>query len=176
MIPMLVDQGYKMTDFAVLQGVLFPIVGAVGTILAPGAIRRFGRDKVILAAGSLLTLHLIDLILILQFKPSITVTFALLSFMGFTNVFMFIGIYSVAMDLSRPESAATDWTIQSGILGATGAVFAGIAGLVAQTFGYNVLLGSALVVNVAGLWAVRRYFARAPLAVAAAPAPLEAVS
>ena len=169
MIPMLVDQGYKMTDFAVLTGVLFPIVGAIGTILAPGVIRRFGRERVILLAGSLLTLHLVDLILIQQLKFSLPVTFALLSFMGFTNVFLFIGIYSVAMDLARPESAATDWTIQSGILGATGAVFAGIAGLIAQRFGYPVLLGTALVVNVAGLLAVRRYFARAPLEVAGPP-------
>jgi len=175
MFPMLVDQGYKMSDFAVLTGVLFPIVGAIGTVLAPGVIRRFGRERVILFAGSLLTLHMIDLILIQQLKPSLPITFALLSFMGFTNVFMFIGIYSVAMDLSRPETAATDWTIQSGILGATGAVFAGIAGLIAQRFGYPVLLGTALVVNVVGLWAVRRYFARAPLAVADPPA-LEAAS
>jgi PAT family beta-lactamase induction signal transducer AmpG len=175
MIPMLVDQGYKMTDFAILTGVLFPIVGAIGTILAPGVIRRFGRERVILGAGALLTLHLVDLIFIQQFKPSLPIAFGLLSFMGFTNVFLFIGIYSVAMDLARPESAATDWTIQSGILGATGAVFAGIAGLIAQRFGYPTLLGTALVVNVIGLFLVRRYFARAPVAVTATPA-LEAAS
>lgn len=169
MIPMLVDQGYKMTDFGLLNGVLFPIVGTAGTLLAPWTIKRFGRERVILTASGFLTLHLIDLLLIHQLRPSLPLTFGLISFLGFTNVFLFIGIYSVAMDLARPESAATDWTIQSGILGATGAIFGGLAGVIAQRFGYQVLLFTALAVNLAGLWAVRRYFARGILEAATAP-------
>jgi MFS family permease len=178
MIPMLVDQGYQMASFGLLNGVLFPIVGAIGTILAPIAIRRFGRERVILVAASFLTLHILDLIAIQQLRPPLPVTFALLSFLGFTNVFLFIGIYSVAMDLARPESAATDWTIQSGILTATGLVFAGIAGVIAQRFGYGPLLAIALAVNLGGIWAVRRYFASGSLAAVHVPPPaaFEAVS
>ena len=163
MIPMLVDQGYQMSEFGFLQGVLFPIVGVVGTLLAPGAIRRFGRKKVIMVAASFLGLHIVDLILIYTLRPPHAVAFGLISFLGFTNVFLFIAIYSVAMDLSRNESAATDWTVQSGILGATGAIFGAMAGVIAHNFGYLTVLVLALIVNMIGIITVYRHFGGDPI-------------
>jgi MFS family permease len=158
MIPMLVDQGYKMTEFGVLQGVLFPIVGVIGTVTAPFMIRKFGRKKVIMTAAAFLCIHLVDLMIIHQMKPPHWVSFALIAFLGFTNVYLFIGIHSVVMDLSLPETAATDWTIQSGILGVTGAVFGALGGLIAHRAGYLTLLIIALAVSGIGLFAVARYF------------------
>lgn len=162
MITMLVDQGYQMSEFGILTGVIFPIVGAIGTILAPAVIRRFGRKRVIMTAASFLGLHIIDLILIHMLRPPHVVSFSLIAFLGFTNVFLFIGIYSVAMDLSRVESAATDWTVQSGILGATGAIFGGLAFVIAQNFGYLTVLIVAFIVNLIGIVTVYRQFGGEP--------------
>jgi MFS family permease len=158
MIPMLVDQGYKMAEFGILQGVLFPIVGVIGTVSAPALIRKWGRKRVIMTAASFLCLHLVNLMIVHQLRPPHWVAFALIAFLGFTNVYLFIGIHSVVMDLSRPETAATDWTIQSGILGVTGAVFGALGGVIAQQAGYLTLLIAGLVVSAIGIFVVARYF------------------
>jgi MFS transporter, PAT family, beta-lactamase induction signal transducer AmpG len=171
MIPMLVDQGYKMTEFGLLQGVLFPIVGGIGTVLAPSVIRKFGRRNVVLISAAFLCVHLVNLIVIHQLRPPHWVAFALISFMGFTNVFLFIAIHSVVMDLARPETAGTDWTIQAGILGMTGAVFGAIGGIFAQRAGYLTLLVTALIISALGIAAVARYFRRGYLGVNAEEPP-----
>ena len=174
MIPMLVDQGYQMAEFGVLNGMILPAVGAVGTMTAPWVIRRFGRKKTILFAAALLSLHVVDLIVIHTLQPPHLVSFGLIAFMGFTNVYLFIGIYSVAMDLSRPESAGTDWTVQSGILVMTSLTFGFIASLIAQRFGYLALLSVGLVISLAGFLTVLYRFREEP-APAPAPEPIAAV-
>jgi hypothetical protein len=79
------------------------------------------------------------------------------------------------MDLSRPETAATDWTVQAGILGVTGAVFGALGGLIAHHAGYFVLLVIALFVSITGILAVWRYFRRGYLGAEPEPQPMVAV-
>lgn len=173
LLPMLVDQGYSMKEFAVLQGVLFPAIGAVATVASPWVIRRWGRKRVILVAAAFLCLHLVDLIFIHLYHPPHALAFGLLCFLGFTNVFLFVGIHSVVMDLSLPETAATDWTIQSGVLGITAALCGFLAGQIAHRAGYTSLLVISLFVSAIGILAVKRYFGGGYLVSDPAVAPLE---
>lgn len=155
--PMLVDQGWQLDKFGLLYGLIFPVVGVVSSLLSPMALKRFQRKGVIVTAACFICLQLVNVILIDQFRPPLWVIFSVLSFGAFTNMFLLIAMSTVFMDLCKPETAATDWTVQMSILAVAGPLFGATGGFIAQALGYTPLFAIGIAMTVIGIAIVVRH-------------------
>ncbi|WP_188196564.1 MFS transporter [Nonomuraea sp. SYSU D8015] len=163
---MLLAAGWGMEDIALVQYTLAPLAGIAAGLATGTLITRWGRRRPVIVIGGWSALSLAGLLPLSTGTghpaPAGTVVVAV----AIAYSAMATWISTIAMDLARPASAATDVTVQISVLGvlrmlasAGGLTLAGIAG-------YPPLIGVSVLLSLAGTavaaaWA-RRHSPAAP--------------
>ena len=174
--PMMVDKGFSMESLGLVLGIICPIAGIAGCVIAPSIINRAGRHTALIIASVTQLLQILAYLAIDFFALPATGIFAVLIAVGFLQGYAGIIIYTIAIDKSEPSSAATDFTVQATVFG-LGAALAGFAsGVIAQRLGYTQLYLISLVLQLLLLGFVAktvraRHIASRPLVIEALPEP-----
>lgn len=157
--PFLSDAGLSLSEVGWLLGTAGFVAGLVGALVGGGLVNRLGRKRALLTFGALQALSVCGYVyLAARGAPHALELYLLCSFEHFAGGMATAALFTCMMDWSRPESGATDYTVQaSAVVIATGAA-ASIAGFSAQALGYqgHFLLAAGLCV--ASLWLVQRFF------------------
>jgi predicted MFS family arabinose efflux permease len=173
---MMVDKGFSMESLGLVLGIICPIAGIAGCVIAPSIINRAGRHTALIIASVTQLLQILAYLAIDFFALPATGIFAVLIAVGFLQGYAGIIIYTIAIDKSEPSSAATDFTVQATVFG-LGAALAGFAsGVIAQRLGYTQLYLISLVLQLLLLGFVAktvraRHIASRPLVIEALPEP-----
>jgi len=159
--PMLVDLGVGIERQGIIFGVIFPVAGILGCVLAPWCINRLGRRLALITAGLLFLLQIASYyamsIGLIGTGRTMDAAFVVLgAIQGFTGIL----IYAIVMDKSMAESAGTDFTAQATVYSLGIMITASISGVLAQHLGYGGLFGLAFVLQL-GLLALVVFYVKA---------------
>lgn len=135
--PMLIDKGINLETLGLLFGIVTPIIGIVGNMVAPFVINKLGRKNTLVIFGFVVCLQLFGYIFIALDLVGLKMIFAIHGVWGFTGGFSMIVIYSIMMDKSEPATAATDLTVQISVLAAGGMSISAFSGFIATAIGYT---------------------------------------
>lgn len=155
--PALVDAGWSLERVGVVTGVVISVPAIVAGLLAGTAIGRFGRARVLVAGGVLLTVSTVLLLPLLNGRaPLGGTTVALGCFMAAYTALNVV-LYTVNMDYSRPSTGGTDFTVLSSF-GLVCSFLAASVGLAAaERAGYPAVAVAAALLVAAGVAAGLRH-------------------
>lgn len=138
--PMLVDKGWTLEQIAVALNVFGLLLGVVGALVVGSMVNSWGRKASMLitmlfALLGTIFMYLLALDVESTYLVYLVIAMIMIGFGGSSTV-----MYTVIMDKSQKESAATDFTLQWSLSG-VGAMLAGsLAMSSAETLGYSEVL------------------------------------
>lgn len=135
--PLLVDVGLSLAEIGVLQGVASYSFGMVAAIAAGFWITSLGRKR------SLLLFSWFKFVAIASFfLPALGVTTLPVLYLVATGsqIAFNMGVtitFTIMMDYSQPETAGTDFTMQSSLIYFVGLGTSALSGMLAEAIGYS---------------------------------------
>jgi MFS family permease len=160
---MFVDHGMSLNDIALLLGTVGFVAGLVGAGLGGYAATRFGRKRALVGCGVFQVLSIAGYIpaaMGIGGAASLAVASTVEHLAGGMAT---VALFTMMMDASGEETAATDYTVQACVVvGATG-VCSLLSGPIAQAVGYPIHFVISAVVAVVGVVVAAVAFARGSL-------------
>jgi RhtX/FptX family siderophore transporter len=148
----LVDVGLSLSQVGWMLGFVGFTTGLVGALLGGALIHRLGRRRALLVFGTLQA-GAVLLYAVAARGASVPVLALICGVEHLTSGMATAALFTVMMEMCRPEHAASDYTVQASlVVVATGAA-AGVSGFSAQALGYAWhFTVSAIVCAVAVVW------------------------
>jgi MFS family permease len=155
LVPMLVDGGVSVGLVGLLTNGLGGVIGIAAALVAGSLVNRLGRRRSLLIYG-LLQVMAVAATIPLATTGGLGAAILAVVLINIANCALFVIMYTVNMDLSRPDNAGSDFTVQVSISFGMRYLVGGILFGVADSAGYApallVCLGAAVVgVTVAAL-------------------------
>jgi predicted MFS family arabinose efflux permease len=155
--PMMLAAQWSLDRIALVQGTLAGLVG-LGAAVGTGAlVNRLGRRRSVRAVGMFWT-GATALLLPLSLGGStavVDVAAVLASSAGYAAVA--VCVFTVSMDLARPASAATDFTLQVSVLGVLRLAINPVALTAGGAVGFPLLIGGSVLLAAVGTWVTSRW-------------------
>ncbi|WP_410641597.1 MFS transporter [Amycolatopsis sp. lyj-346] len=151
-VPMLLAAGWSLDRIALVQGTLSGLVGLAAGLGVGALVTRLGRRRAALAVG-VFWVFALALLLPLSLGGSTAVLDAG-AVLAVTAAYSGMGVcvYTVSMDLARPATAATDFTLQISVLGVLRLAMSSAGLAVAGAAGFPPLIGVSVLLAAAGTW------------------------
>jgi predicted MFS family arabinose efflux permease len=160
--PMLVDAGWPLDRIGFVVGVVGSLAGVLAAVLSGALLRRLGRRRgLVLLTGSQAVPVLAMLPLAAGAAPLHPTMLVLCAFCA-VYAGLSVAFTVVSMDLSRPASAASDFTVLSGIAVVTSMAGGPAALAAAAHLGYAPVLATTAVVALAAAAANALFLPRVP--------------
>ena len=148
--PFLVDIGLEPADFGKLLGTYGFLGGLLGALVGGLLVRQMGRYHAVFVLGVIQALAVFGYWLLgLGYLNEQHLT-ALCATEYFTGGMATAAIFTAMMDMCRPQSAATDYTLQASLVVIATNLSHVLSGYVAQAWGYNVNFALAGILSLAG--------------------------
>ncbi|WP_017660898.1 MFS transporter [Baaleninema simplex] len=150
--PLLVDIGWSLEEIGWLLGVFGMTMTIFGSLVAGSLVSKIGRKRSFLVALSLTTVGILTQVLptLGWTQPPILYGIVSLSFfaMGITGTTTF----TIMMDNSRRDMAATDYTLQTSVIPLCSILSAALSGSIAGAIGYRsvFLMSAAILIGCIG--------------------------
>lgn len=135
--PLMVDLGLSLSQIGLLLGIVSLSAGMVGAIIAGVLIKPLGRRQSLILFGILQVIGTAPLILLTLGFTSLPVLYIVCIGLAICNSLPFTILFTLMMDYCRPETAGTDYTLQSTIVVLGIFPVAGISGFITQAVGYT---------------------------------------
>ncbi|CAN5666780.1 MFS transporter [soil metagenome] len=151
--PLLVDLGLSMADIGWMTGIVGSSAAIIGSLLAGGFIQPLGRQRSLILFGLLQAIAVAALTLPAIGIRDPLILYAVSTGEVFARSVASTALFTVMMDKSRPETAGSDYTLQSSVyvLGHQVGVPA-LSGFIAAALGYTGVFIIGFVVCLAGAW------------------------
>ncbi len=151
--PLLVDLGLSMADIGWMTGIVGSLAAIVGSLLAGGFIQPLGRQRSLILFGLLQAIAVAALTLPAIGIRDPLILYAVSTGEVFARSVASTALFTVMMDKSRPETAGSDYTLQSSVyvLGHQVGVPA-LSGFIAAALGYTGVFIIGFVVCLMGAW------------------------
>jgi MFS family permease len=155
--PMLLAADWSLGAIALVQGTLSGLVGLAAGIGAGALMTAIGRRRTAIAVGEFAVFAL-ALTLPLSLGGS-TVVLDAVAVLAVTAAYAgaAVCVYAVSMDLARPASAATDFTLQTSVLGVLRVVTSSAGLGIAGAIGFPALIGTSVLLAALGTWTAARW-------------------
>jgi MFS family permease len=155
LVPMLVDGGVSVGLVGLLTNGLGGVIGIAAALVAGSLVNRLGRRRSLVIYG-LLQVVAVAATIPLATTGGLGAAILAVVLINIANCALFVIMYTVNMDLSRPDNAGSDFTVQVSISFGMRYLVGGVLFGVADSAGYGpallVCLGAAIVgVTVAAL-------------------------
>ncbi len=131
--PLLVDRGYDAADVGVIMGQLGFGAGLVGALVGGCFVTRLGRGASLVLFGALSVVGISGYALA---AAGIDVLAVAIVFEHLASGMATAALFTCMMDASRPEHAATDYTLQASLVVLASGLGSAISGLLADRIGY----------------------------------------
>ncbi|MEO0457105.1 MAG: MFS transporter [Cyanobacteria bacterium P01_A01_bin.114] len=147
--PLLVDLGFSLSEIGSLLGIFGTSTTILGTLLAGVFISRWGRKRTLLTANSLALMGTVSYLLPTFGLTQMPVLYGIVSLTFFSLGMVGTTCFTIMMDNSRPETAGTDYTLQTSLIALGGILSAALSGVLATVIGYQgvFVLGSLLMLG-----------------------------
>jgi len=156
--PFLADAGLTLADIGWLLGTVGFVAGLVGALCGGVLVDRLGRRRALLVFGGLQAATVAGYAALAWAHPPRALLYLLCGAEHFAGGTATAALFTCMMDWCRPESSATDYTVQaSAVVVATGLASA-LSGFSAQALGYGAHFVLAALLSLAALVMVRRCF------------------
>ncbi|MGI0485834.1 MFS transporter [Pantanalinema rosaneae CENA516] len=154
--PLLVDLGLSLAEVGWLLGILGTIAVIFGSLMAGWLIPSWGRQRSLLIASSLSVIGILAYLLPTFGFTQLPVLYGIVGATSFSLGIVVTTAFTIMMDKSNPQSAATDYAIQAS-LNTMGSLPAAIAsGAIATAIGYRgVFIISAVIIGICVLLIAR---------------------
>lgn len=151
--PLLVDLGLSMADIGWMTGIVGSGAAIVGSLLAGGLIQPLGRQRSLVLFGVMQAIAVVALTLPAIGVRDPVVLYGVSTGEVFARSLANTALFTVMMDKSRPETAGSDYTLQSSvfIIGHHVGVPA-LSGFIATALGYTSVFLIGFVVCLASVW------------------------
>jgi PAT family beta-lactamase induction signal transducer AmpG len=159
--PFLSDQKQSIGDIGVMLGFAGSGSALLGAAIGGLATRRLGRRRALLAFGSLQTLAIASMVLVVQL-PSVPMFYAVTVAEHFTSAMATTALFTAMMDCCRPDEAGTDYTIQASLVVISTGIASLLSGVSAAALGYAGHFVAAAALSLAGVLVVLAYRPSAP--------------
>jgi predicted MFS family arabinose efflux permease len=156
-VPMMLAAHWSLDRIALVQGTLAGLVGFAAGLGTGALVTRLGRRRSALAVG-VFWMCALALLLPLSLGGStavLDVVAVLAVAAGYAG--MAVCVYTVSMDLARPASAGTDFTLQISVLGVLRLAMTSAGLAVAGAVGFPVLIGTSVLLAAVGTWITTRW-------------------
>lgn len=137
--PLLVDLGLSLAQIGLLLGVVSYSAGIVGALVSGVLITFLGRKRSLVIFGFLQAATIAAYLLPAFGINQMPVLYLVAILVQFGFGLSFTALSTVMMDKSRAETAGTDYTLQTSVVYFSTILAAAIGGVIAETFGYQIL-------------------------------------
>ncbi len=153
--PFFIDEGLGLADLGWLLGAAGFTAGLLGALAGGAAVGRIGRHRSLVAFGVAQGISVASYALATGPETSAALFYGPVVFEHFASGMATAALFTVMMDHTRPEHAASDYTLQASVVVLATGLAGALGGVTAQTIGYgpNFLLGG--VVCLAALFLLR---------------------
>lgn len=151
--PLLVDLGLSMADIGWMTGIVGSAAAIIGSLLAGLLIRPLGRRRALILFGLLQAIAALALTLPAMGIYNPVILYTVSTGEVFARSVASTALFTVMMDKSRPETAGSDYTLQSSVyvMGHQVGVPA-FSGFIAAALGYTGVFLIGFVVCLASVW------------------------
>ncbi len=165
--PMLKDMGLDLKDIGLMVSVAGSLAALAGALLGGWLTARIGRARAIVGFGVLQAVAVTAYALVSwRHEAGWPVDMALVAGINalehFASGMAMAALLTAVMDLSRPEQAASDFTVQVSILAIFGGIFYLAAGITARLLGFTGYFLLSGAIALALLWPAAVYCRRLP--------------
>ncbi|WP_206792580.1 MFS transporter [Amycolatopsis sp. MtRt-6] len=155
--PMMLAAHWSLERIALVQSTLSGLVGLAAGFGAGALVTRLGRRRSALAVGVFWVFALASLLPLSLGGSTAAVDAAAVLAVSVGYSGMAVCVSTVSMDLARPASAATDFTLQISVLGVLRLAMSSAGLAVAGTAGFPPLIGASVLLAAAGTWITARW-------------------
>lgn len=135
--PMLVDRGFSPERIGLILGVAGSIGALGGAVVGGLLISRWGRRKSLLAFGGIQAMALALYILLAREVGGLSLIYGVVIASAAAGGMATAALYTRMMDVSRYDSAASDFTVQQSLAAIGPLIAAGLSGFSATAIGYS---------------------------------------
>ena len=135
--PYLVDTGADKQEIGLILGVIGSFAGLLGAVTGGALIHRLGRRRALVGFAVAQTGWVVGYAAAVVFGGDLWTLGAVSAGEHFVSGMATVALFTVMMDACRPESAATDYTIQASLVVAATAIANVVGGFTATGFGYG---------------------------------------
>jgi len=156
--PLLVDRGLSIDSIGFLLGTIRPFFGTIGAAVCPPILKILTQKLNLVVFGLINTIAVGLFLLPALNLTSINSLYIICAVVGLSNSFKWTLIYSIFMDFSRKEYAATDFAVQVSMLSIGISFYDILSGVIASSFGYAHLFILSIVLDIIGILLVGFFF------------------
>lgn len=155
--PMLVDEGYSLSELAGLS-FFSSIIGLIGALFAGWAYYKLGAKRLLLSAGLLQSLGVMAYALLVSESGDPAWVYLVSMFEQFSDGLSTVALFSVMMSRCRAGNEGADFTVQASILVLLSGLMGVVSGVVAGALGFQLLFVTAGVLGLFSLLPVLYYY------------------
>jgi RhtX/FptX family siderophore transporter len=156
--PFLTDKGLTLADVGELIGTVGFVAGLLGAFVGGALVNRLGRKRSLLTFGVLQALTVAGYAGVARVEPTWSMLYAVCAAEHFAGGMATAALFTCMMDWSRPETSATDYTVQASAVVLATATASTLSGFSAQALGYFDHFVLATILAAATLLVVSRLF------------------
>jgi MFS transporter, PAT family, beta-lactamase induction signal transducer AmpG len=160
--PMMVDQGYSLTDIGAIVGAAGSIAGLLGAAAGGLGVMYLGRRRALLLFGVLQLVAVAAYLIPASGAGGITGLYIAVIADTFFGSMATTALFTMMMDNCRPEHAGTDYTVQASIIVISVSLIASVSGVSAESLGYVGHFSLTAGLTAAGLAVVALLLTRLP--------------
>ena len=149
----LVDRGMEMREIGVLLGMLAFATGFAGAIAGGALVNVLGRRNALVAFGVLQSLSVAGYALAASVHHD-GLLYTVVGLEHLTGGMATAALFTIMMDVSRPERAATDYTLQASVVVIASGVAISASGFLAEAMTYAPFFALSSILSLAGTIAV----------------------
>ncbi|WNG52819.1 MFS transporter [Archangium minus] len=132
----LVDEGLSLSQVGWMLGFVGFTTGLLGALVGGALVNRLGQRRALLVFGTLQAGAVLLYALAAQGATSLPVLAIVCGVEHLTSGMATAALFTVMMDICRPEHAASDYTVQASLVVLATGGAAAVSGFSAQTLGY----------------------------------------
>jgi hypothetical protein len=155
--PMMLAAHWSLDRIALVQGTLSGLVGLAAGFGAGTLVTRLGRRRSVIVTGAFSSFALVLSLPLSLGGSTVVLDAAAVLMVSVAYAGMAVCVYTVAMDLVRPASAATDFTLQISVLGVLRLAMSSAGLAVAGVVGFPHLIGASVLLAAGGAWITARW-------------------
>ncbi len=134
--PLLVDRGLSVEEIGWLVGTIGFFAGLAGALLGGWVVNRVGRSRALIGCGLLQLVGILAYVAPAAGLAGRGALAAACTIEHLTGGMATVALFTRMMDLSREETAGTDYTVQASVVVLATGTAATLSGLVAARLGY----------------------------------------
>lgn len=158
--PFLSSSGMTVPQIGKLLGIFGFLAGLAGALVGGAAVTRLGRRRALLVFGVCQAISVAGFAALAFGAPSMVQVYAVCTAEHFASGLGTASLFTAMMDWSRPERAATDYTVQASVVVIATSLAAIASGFLAQATSYGVTFASASIFCLVGVTVTAALFPR----------------